>query len=156
MSRSENVWIVDDDRSILTTVASGLRARNFEVTTAPDARTALRTVRDGAIDVLFGDWFGHVWLHRNRGTSAKPDFDLAGVKLLMTNGSPIKVGPIGGDPKTNFNALQGARTVVAAGDYISPAATNLLAYGETWRGILEALGALPHEGMSLTDSHEEA
>jgi hypothetical protein len=73
--------------------------------------------RDGAIDVLFGDWFGHVWLHRNRGTSAKPDFDLAGMKLMMTNGSPIKVGPIGGDPKTNFNALQGARTVIAAGDY---------------------------------------
>jgi len=72
---------------------------------------------DGAIDVLFGDWFGHVWWHRNRGTSAKPDFDLAGLRLLLRDGSPIKVGPVGGDTTKDFNALQGARTVVAAGDF---------------------------------------
>ncbi len=72
---------------------------------------------DGVIDVLFGDWFGHVWLHRNRGTSEKPGFDLEGIKLAMSDGSPIKVGPIGGDPNKDFSALQGARTVVAAGDF---------------------------------------
>ena len=72
---------------------------------------------DGAIDVLFGDWFGHVWLHRNRGTAEKPDFDLTGLKLPTRDGSPIKVGPIGLDPDKDFNGLQGARTVVTAGDF---------------------------------------
>jgi hypothetical protein len=72
---------------------------------------------DGVIDVLFGDWFGHVWLHRNRGTGAEPDFDLSGIKLPTQAGVPIKVGPIGGDPNQDFTALQGARTVVTAGDF---------------------------------------
>lgn len=72
---------------------------------------------DGAIDVLFGDWFGHVWLHRNRGSAEKPDFDLSGLKLPIRDGSPIKVGPIGLDPEKDFNGLQGARTVVTAGDF---------------------------------------
>ncbi len=72
---------------------------------------------DGAIDVLFGDWFGHVWLHRNRGSAEKPDFDLTGLKLPIRDGSPIKVGPIGLDPDKDFNGLQGARTVVTAGDF---------------------------------------
>ncbi len=72
---------------------------------------------DGAIDVLFGDWFGHVWLHRNRGSAEKPDFDLTGLKLPTSDGSPIKVGPIGLDPNKDFTGLQGARTVVTAGDF---------------------------------------
>ena len=47
---------------------------------------------------------------------------LTGCVFLYENvghgrGSPIKVGPISRDPKTDFNALQGARTVLAAGDY---------------------------------------
>ena len=86
---------------------------------------------DGAIDILFGDWFGHVWLHRNRGTKLAPDFDPAGIKLTQQDGTPIKVGPIGLDPTKDFNALQGARTVVAAGDFDGDGRRDLVV-GDTY------------------------
>jgi FG-GAP-like repeat len=86
---------------------------------------------DGAIDILFGDWFGHVWLHRNRGTSRKPDFDISGVKLSTRDGGAIKVGPIGLNPEENFDALQGARTVIAAGDFDGDSHRDLIV-GDTF------------------------
>lgn len=101
---------------------------------------------DGAIDVLFGDWFGHVWLHRNRGSSAKPEFDLAGIKLATSEGLPIQVGPIGKDPDKDFNALQGARTVVAAGDFDGDKNRDLVV-GDTF-GKVRYFRQLP--GKSLT------
>jgi hypothetical protein len=72
---------------------------------------------DGRIDVLFGDWAGHVWFHRNLSTIDTRRFDVDGVKLKLTNGSEIKVGPIGKDIKTDFDALQGARTVFTVADF---------------------------------------
>ena len=99
--------------------------------------------RDGAIDVLFGDWFGHVWLHRNRGTTAKPDFDLTGLKLAIRDGSPIKVGPIGLDPDKDFNGLQGARTVVTAGDFDGDKRKDLVV-GDTF-GKVRFFRRLPNE-----------
>jgi hypothetical protein len=71
---------------------------------------------DGKLDVLFGDWNGYVWFHRNESSSAPKQFDLVGVKLTQTDGKPIKVGPVEKDPNANFAALQGARTVFAAKD----------------------------------------
>jgi hypothetical protein len=72
---------------------------------------------DGRVDVLFGDWWGHVWLHRNLSTPVAKRFDLKGVRLKLAGGGPIKVGPIGKDPKKDFDALQGARTVFTVADF---------------------------------------
>jgi hypothetical protein len=72
---------------------------------------------DGKIDVLFGDWWGHVWLHRNVSDGAQTRFDMQGQQLTLASGERIKVGPIGGDPTKDFNALQGARTVLTVGDF---------------------------------------
>jgi len=74
--------------------------------------------QDGKMDILFGDWFGHVWFHANNSTDKADvaDFDLTGEKLTLKNGQPVKVGPIGKDITTDFNALQGARTVLSVAD----------------------------------------
>jgi hypothetical protein len=104
---------------------------------------------DGAIDVLFGDWFGHVWLHRNRGTSAHPDFDLTGIKLMLRDGSPIQVGPVGRDPNTDFTALQGARTVVAAGDFDDDGRRDLIV-GDTF-GKVRFFRQLPEDARQTRD-----
>lgn len=98
---------------------------------------------DGAVDVLFGDWFGHVWLHRSRGSAEKPDFDLTGLKLMLRDGSPVKVGPLGGDPNKDFNALQGARTVVTAGDFDGDRRKDLVV-GDTF-GKVRFFRQLPAE-----------
>jgi hypothetical protein len=73
--------------------------------------------QDGRLDVLFGDWGGNVWFHRNLSTPGRPHFDLDGYKLKTLDGNDIKVGPIGKDPKKDFTALQGARTVFSAADF---------------------------------------
>jgi len=75
---------------------------------------------DGRHDVLFGDWHGHVWLHRNlTETDDAPRFDLDGERLAHADGRPIKVGPQPVDDIANadFTVMQGARTVFAAADF---------------------------------------
>lgn len=89
---------------------------------------------DGQIDVLFGDWFGHVWFHRNQSTSQENLFDNEGQKLQTVDGAAIKVGPISGDTENNFQALQGARTTLIAGDYNDDGLDDLVV-GDTY-GII--------------------
>jgi len=72
---------------------------------------------DDRLDVLFGDWGGHVWFHRNLSTSTQPLFDVTGYRLKTVDGRDIKVGPIGKDPNKDFSALQGARTVFSVADF---------------------------------------
>ncbi len=81
---------------------------------------------DGDFDVLFGDWYGTIWFHRNNGNDEKPDYDVKGYRLKTKDGVEIKVGPIRKDPSQDFNALQGARTVVAAGDVDGDGLTDLV------------------------------
>ncbi len=73
--------------------------------------------QDGKLDILFGDWHGHIWFHRNLSTDKREHFDVKGTRLRLTNGDMLKVGPIGKDPKTDFTALQGARTVFTVADF---------------------------------------
>ncbi len=72
---------------------------------------------DGRVDALFGDWSGHVWFHKNQSTATLKQFDVEGYRLKLASGAPIKVGPINQDPKSNFDALQGARTVLTTADF---------------------------------------
>lgn len=73
--------------------------------------------RDGQIDVLFGDWHGTVWLHRNTSSAGNLQFDVDGYRLKTRDGKEIKVGPLDADPSKTFTALQGARTVLTAADF---------------------------------------
>jgi hypothetical protein len=87
--------------------------------------------RDGKIDILFGDWHGHVWFHRNLSTDDEKNFDVQGKKLETTEGAAIKVGPLNGDVERDFQALQGARTTLVAGDYNADGLDDLIV-GDTY------------------------
>ena len=90
--------------------------------------------QDGKIDVLFGDWHGHVWFHRNQSSAGERRFDVAGHRLRMKNDRVIKVGPLDGDTQNNFQALQGARTVFTVADYDSDGRNDLVV-GDTYGKI---------------------
>jgi hypothetical protein len=83
---------------------------------------------DGGHDILFGDWHGHVWLHRQLGVA---DYDFAGRKLALESGEPIKVGPQGVAVAESFQALQGARTVFTAASFTGDGRTDLVV-GDTF------------------------
>jgi len=73
--------------------------------------------QDGRIDVVFGTWAGNVWFHRNLSTADVKHFDVEGIRLTHAGGDAIKVGPINKDPEKDFDALQGARTVLTVDDF---------------------------------------
>ncbi|QDU37399.1 FG-GAP repeat protein [Maioricimonas rarisocia] len=101
--------------------------------------------QDGRVDVLFGDWFGHVWLHRNLSSGDEKQFDLAGIRL-EAGGQPIKVGPLDRDPEKDFGALQGARTVLTVEDFDHDGRRDLVV-GDTY-GVVRFFrnaGGPPHE-----------
>lgn len=68
---------------------------------------------DGQQDLMDADHGGHVWWHRNRGTTAACDFDTGGVRLTLTDGNPLVIAPV----RTGFDALQGARATYTVGDF---------------------------------------
>lgn len=90
--------------------------------------------RDGKLDVLFGDWHGNIWFHRNQSTGTDTVFDGAGYRLTTGDGNAIKVGPVKGDIEKDFVALQGARTKFCAGDFDGDGLDDL-AIGDTY-GII--------------------
>jgi hypothetical protein len=102
---------------------------------------------DGRIDVLFGDWGGHVWLHRNRSTAQEQKFDLEGFRLKLAGGELLKVGPIGKDVDKDFDALQGARTVLTVADFDGDGKRDL-AVGDTYGKIRYFQNAGPPSGQA--------
>jgi hypothetical protein len=99
---------------------------------------------DGKIDVLFGDWHGNVWFHRNQGTDQEKTFDEQGLKLQTSDNEDIKVGPIGGDTNNDFQALQGARTTLVAGDYNGDGLDDLIV-GDTYGKVRHYKNIGPRE-----------
>ena len=89
---------------------------------------------DGRLDVLFGDWHGQVWFHRNFGPPGEKRFDIEGRLLRTADGRPIKVGPIQGDTENDFFALQGARTVFTVADFDGDDLNDLVV-GDTYGKI---------------------
>jgi hypothetical protein len=89
---------------------------------------------DQDVDVLFGDWHGHVWFHRNESTKVQRRFDLKGFQLRLTDGEVLKVGPLNKDPDKDFDALQGARTVLTAADFDRDGRRDLVV-GDTYGKI---------------------
>jgi hypothetical protein len=75
--------------------------------------------RDGVMDLLWADFTGNAYLHRNRGTVKEATFDTQGEKLMMTDGQPIKVGPaiVATDKIADFVVMQGSRASIAAADF---------------------------------------
>jgi hypothetical protein len=90
--------------------------------------------KDGKIDVLFGDWHGTIWFHRNTSGDGSVAFDTAGYRLKTKDGKELKVGPMGADIEKDFTALQGARTVFAAADFDGDARCDLVV-GDTYGKI---------------------
>ena len=56
---------------------------------------------------------------------------MEGLKLETSDGTAIKVGPISGDTENDFQALQGARTTLIAGDFNSDGLEDLVV-GDTY------------------------
>ncbi|MEX2171765.1 MAG: FG-GAP-like repeat-containing protein [Pirellulales bacterium] len=70
---------------------------------------------DGKTDILDADHDGKIWLHRNLGTIAAPNFDTTGQIVMQLNGTPIDVGPGPSDPP--FDQLQGSRATYSVADF---------------------------------------
>ena len=101
---------------------------------------------DGDDDVLFGDWYGQIWWHENR----EGKFDLEGKLLTVESGEPIKVGPVGLDPKASFRALQGARTVFTVADFNGDGRNDLVV-GDTY-GVVRLFLNVGSNGFKFRES----
>lgn len=90
---------------------------------------------DGKPDLLWGTHQGNIYLHL--GTDKPFDFE-SGIKLTLTDGSDLKVGPpVMDSPSkaTDFTVLQGSRIVFIAADFDSDGIDDLAVtdtYGDVW------------------------
>ncbi|MCX6625351.1 MAG: VCBS repeat-containing protein, partial [Acidobacteria bacterium] len=80
---------------------------------------------DGRRDILFGDYWGNVWFHRNTSTNRETSFDTKGVHITLENGQLIQVGLT--QPKAyDFDTMQGPRTGVVSGDFDGDGSVDLV------------------------------
>jgi hypothetical protein len=118
-----------------------------------DYRTLGDLDGDGNFDILLGDHQGFVWFHRNLGTNEQPQMDVSGVKLLLTDGKPLRVGLPPPDVAP-FDVLQGARTAVTTGDFNHDGKTDL-AVCDTY-GYLRVFVQVPGEKLRFELAQEIA
>jgi hypothetical protein len=81
--------------------------------------------QDSRKDILFGDYWGHVWFHRNTSTGSEVSFDTTGVLIRTEQGTPVTVGrtkPEGYD----FDTMQGPRTSLVAADFDGDGSVDLV------------------------------
>ena len=102
---------------------------------------------DGRIDLMDADHGGHFWWHANRGTQREPAFDTEGVRLLLTDGTPVRVG----EGREGFNALQGARATYTVGDFDGDGLPDLVA-ADTF-GVVRYFRQAPAEGPPTYRRH---
>lgn len=93
--------------------------------------------KDGRPDLLWGTHQGNIYLHRHIG-SADPFAFADGVKLQLTTGDDLKVGPpVAESPAqvTDFTILQGSRIAFVAEDFNGDGIDDLAVtdtYGDVW------------------------
>lgn len=80
--------------------------------------------QDGKTDILFGDFAGQVWFHRNLTEKDKASFDTKGVIVKRSDGTPVRVGPSEGSA-WDFTVLQGSRIELLAEDFDGDGSVDL-------------------------------
>lgn len=88
---------------------------------------------DGDQDLIVGDVAGFVWLYWNTGSRRKPSY-AEGLRLTLTDRSPLVAGVDPSTPVTDFTVLQGNRAVAAAGDFDQDGQTDLVV-GDATSGV---------------------
>jgi hypothetical protein len=118
---------------------------------------------DGDLDIFWTEHDGFAFLHRNLGTQKKPNYDLEGERLMMTNGQPVKVGPPVVAPKDvgGFIQMQGARASISIYDFDSDGLYDMAmgdAYGDVYYFANAGTAAKPvfAEGVKLGKSAERS
>jgi hypothetical protein len=100
---------------------------------------------DGRKDILFGDYWGNVWFHRNLSASGATSFDTKGVRITDTRGTPLRVGLTSPKPY-DFDTMQGPRTSLVAADFDGDGSIDLVlndVYGHYYFCRRGNLGTLP-------------
>jgi hypothetical protein len=72
--------------------------------------------RDGRKDILFGDYWGHIWFHRNISTDTIDSFDTTGIRIKTQHDQLVTVGS-DPDKPYDFDTMQGPRTSLVAADF---------------------------------------
>jgi len=80
---------------------------------------------DGDQDMAVGDVAGFVWYYENTGTATAPSF-AEGLRLALTDGTPLVAGIDPNTPVTDFTVLQGNRAVPACADFDGDGRTDLV------------------------------
>lgn len=81
--------------------------------------------QDGRKDILFADYWGNVWFHKNTSIGDQSTFDTQGVRIQTEAGTPLSVGRTSSSPY-DFDTMQGPRTSLAAADFDADGSVDLV------------------------------
>ena len=81
--------------------------------------------QDGGKDILFGDYWGNIWFHKNTSTAAAASLDTKGVLINTETGKPLQVG-LTEEKAYDFDSMQGPRTSFVASDFDGDGAIDLV------------------------------